>query len=680
MHSQNGVLRTRWTGCFRHSLNEGLVVGAVFGLVEILFVFVTGEALPLDAVPIAVANLLLWTFAALNVEAIRKLLGKSGAVPVPGGDAVLVTICLLFLARRGGFGGGAAAGLLESVAPVLLVLLLRWGLRERIQGFSGLAGLALVGISLGHGLLLFRVLPKMGGVGLAVSAPLIIAGLVGMAFSARIRLGAMRVAALVLLAALAAATGLGRTPAPPVDRERKNTSASAAPGARNLVLIVMDTARRDHLGLYGYLKPTSPRLEELAHESLVFEHAYAASPYSLSSHASLLSGVLPSAHGARPILPSKEARERGFAGMTQLPIDDRQPMFAEKLRNAGYRTGLVSANFHFVTEWSGMDRGFDYFDSRAPRVYRFHPWLLTLSMRLPSRFGSGSWFGTVKTASQITDSALDWLSRPGREPFFLFLNYFDAHDPYHPPSPYDLGFSATQTWTNYARYGGKAARTLSPAGLDFVRAQYDAGLAGIDHEIGRLWDALKQSRRDQNTVFIVTSDHGEFFGEHGRFKHFSTLYEEVVSVPLLARIPQLSVAARPTYRVGIHQIPDLALAWMQGGQTPEAAAARVALAEPAVLSEFWSPTSQAGPPAVRAIYWGRFKLIQASDGHDELYDLAADPREVNNLLGAPGEAMKEVRLRMIAGLADLEVTPAPRRVKALDPETEDRLRALGYIR
>jgi arylsulfatase A-like enzyme len=295
----------------------------------------------------------------------------------------------------------------------------------------------------------------------------------------------------------------------------------AAPGTPNILVIVVDTLRADHLSAYGYSRATSPTLDRLAQDGTLFENAFAASSWTLPSHASLLTGRYPHEHGL----------ERG--GQV---LDARYPTLPQALSARGYRTGAFSGNNFWFCRRNGFGRGFahfeDYFESLTDMAFRtilgreFDEFVLR-HMGIEDVPGR-------RSAADINRSALRWIDRDTTRPFFVFINYFDVHDPYLPPQPYRGKFS------KFKNPGGiinsfvlRDYPKLTSAQLQSEVDAYDGGIAYVDDEIGRLMAALDKRGLHQSTLVIITSDHGESLGEHGLLGHRDALYRELIHVPLI---------------------------------------------------------------------------------------------------------------------------------------------------
>ena len=297
----------------------------------------------------------------------------------------------------------------------------------------------------------------------------------------------------------------------------------SASGAPNILVIMIDTLRADHLSTYGYERVTSPTLDALAKEGVLFEDAYAASSWTLPSHASIFTGQYPSVHGADD----------------DRPLDKRLPTIGEEMQELGYRTGVFSANYYIFSRLNGFARGFHHFTDhyqsignvvtntlygRAIEYYVFHR-LLGLEHKL----------GRV-TAPLLTEHFLTWIDQNQKKPYFAVLNYYDIHAPYIPPQPYRSMFS------EQSEPGGKINTdwgmdniylNLSPAEVQGEIDAYDGAIAYVDDSISQLLANLQERGNLDNTIVVITSDHGESFGEHGLFEHHNSLYPEVIHVPLI---------------------------------------------------------------------------------------------------------------------------------------------------
>ncbi len=301
----------------------------------------------------------------------------------------------------------------------------------------------------------------------------------------------------------------------------------------NIILISIDTLRPDRMGVYGHRpmgRSTTPFLDELAGDGALFSNAVSTSSWTLPAHYSLMTGLPDQAHGM--------VNDR-------VPLPDGIPMLAEILRDEGYATaGYYSGSY--LSPVFGFDKGFDVYTSCMPSRD-------AAGARRPGSGNSGDGPRTrfaaheMVTSETVSEQGLafvkDWASRGSGKPFFLFLHYFDVHNDYLPPPPFDSRFGPPyHGWVNGrgvtsdSRYNEE----MQPEDLDRLRALYDGEIAWVDSNIERLYRGIASLDADviENTLIIVTSDHGEEFFEHGFSGHRKNLFQSSVSIPLLMVGPQ----------------------------------------------------------------------------------------------------------------------------------------------
>jgi arylsulfatase A-like enzyme len=425
----------------------------------------------------------------------------------------------------------------------------------------------------------------------------------------------------------------------------------------NLVLISLDTTRRDHTSVYGYERETTPRLERFAAEGVRFALAYAPSSTTGPSHATLFTSLHPITHG---VVKNGRVLVPGFVTL------------AERLREAGWATGGVAGSYALAARF-GYGQGFEHWDDA------FEPASATVRNR--------DWEGAPvevfdRTADVTTARALAWLDRDraaGR-PFFLFVHYFDPHAPWVPPAAH--------------------VRRFPPAdgpgeGLRALVARYDAEIAFTDEQIGVLLDGLEQRGLAADTLVAITADHGEGLMQHGHLMHGAQIYEEQVRVPLLLRWPARLAGGRvvegavsqidlaPTLLELMGVPPDPAHA-MQGRSLVPVLEARepVDPARPIFLfRQHYEHGYDSGTPVAGeqyAVRLGDWKLILGpEEGTRQLFDVARDPRERRDLAAEQPERAAELERR----IADWrrQHTRQETAPEAISPEDLERLRALGYV-
>jgi arylsulfatase A-like enzyme len=273
-------------------------------------------------------------------------------------------------------------------------------------------------------------------------------------------------------------------------------SAARGPDATRppVIFLMLDTVRADHLGFYGYERDTSPNLDAFARESIAFKRAFTASPWTPPSVATMLTGLYPSSHGH---MPPNSRREAKTGSKRLAPELETLP---EVLRRHGYRTAAVSPN-PWISSLFGFDQGFETFA-----------------------------YLHKEKADAIVAAGIDLVRSFTRrqDPFFLYLHFFDPHDPYTPPEPYPEMFPASLQRSGYP-YGERALR---------VMRRYDGEIRYLDHELGRFFAFLRREGLYDRSLILVVADHGEQFLEHGRMHHGHALHNEEIHVPLFIRDPR----------------------------------------------------------------------------------------------------------------------------------------------
>ncbi len=462
-------------------------------------------------------------------------------------------------------------------------------------------------------------------------------------------------------------------------------ASHADPGRPNVVLVTMDTVRADHLSLYGYPQDTSPSLTEFARGATVYDEAISASDHTLASHASLFTGLPASWHGAH-ILPVSQGRGR--------PLGTRCRTLAEMLSANGYRTIGVVANFSFLSPAFGMNRGFQAYDWRVPVNFDASGRLLRSGVRAllePQTFRRDRDL-RIRRAGEITAESAGLLNRVVHEPtpFFLFVNYLDAHALYLPPAPFSDRFRGRGRYTSLAEYealesavlGGE--RTITSAQQEHLVSQYDGAVAYIDSNVGRLLSCLRDLGLYQNTLIVITSDHGETFGARGLIQHGVSVYQDQVHVPLIVKFPG---QVEPRVVLGtVSHLDVLSTVLRALGMRAPDVAQGVALQDEAsavrqvVVAESFSRGKEFKgrlDRVERALYEGNLKLVWSSRGRREIYDLASDPAEAHSEFRPDDPESRRLLARLDAWIG--AIPPYSADTFKLDEDTLKRLRSLGYM-
>ena len=430
-------------------------------------------------------------------------------------------------------------------------------------------------------------------------------------------------------------------------------AAHCAPSAprTDVVIVVVDTTRADRLSVYGHDRPTSPHLEALARDGVVFERAWSTASWTLPSHASLLTGQYPTAHGAH-MTPFTDSDSNGA---NPAHLREEAVTLAELLGARGYRTAAFAGAGWLSPEF-GLLQGYEVRDAENNRT-------------LP--------------AAAITNRALRWLEGlHADEPMHLLVNYFDPHWPYDPKPPYD-------------RYAKSGKRVKLPSlsellnGVETTPAQrtrmldlYDGEIEYMDHHIGRLLDGLRKSGRYEDAMIVVIADHGELFGEHGHIGHGAWLWEELVRVPLIVKYPgNRGAGTRETASVSTVDV----LRWVGdelGLELPADVSGKPVGARELVLAEEFPSQlflkmggDELDRKLVAGVHWP-WKWIAGADGEGSLFRIAEDPGEEQPV--ADDAVVADLRER-VRGVQSELVAPEVDRTRRMSPEAEQQLRELGYI-
>ncbi|MBN1825680.1 MAG: sulfatase [Candidatus Eisenbacteria bacterium] len=470
----------------------------------------------------------------------------------------------------------------------------------------------------------------------------------------------------------------------------------------NVLWVVWDTARADRFGLYGG-GPTTPFLEEWAETARVYEDCLSESNYTLPSHASFFTGLPPSLHGC--------TNSRPFLSENLVTV-------AELFRDAGYDTYLWSANPH-ISKVKKFDQGFETvehpwqieFQKRALEIVSGKIRPEDVSSELPPKVRAarvGPW--DIKASGALAAEALfRWIDdrEEGGAPWFAFLNYMEAHRPYIPPEKYRRrmmseeevlrSYEVDRSWTPLWSYTF-GLKEYDEEELSVTAGTYDACIAELDDLFRGLIEALRERRKLDDTVVILTSDHGEHLGEHHMLDHQYSLYQQLIHVPLLIRYPSRIPPGRDRRPVMTGDLfPTLlALAGIDRPPAPEGSGAVSLLAPPAErtriaesLGPFRQPFDEVrrAHPAwdsapwereIRAVVETPWKLIAWDDGEKKLFRLDGDPGEERDRLDEEPERAKRLAALLegrgvAAAFGDSSETPE------LPEEHREMLRALGYI-
>ncbi|HEY7335273.1 MAG TPA: sulfatase [Bryobacteraceae bacterium] len=451
------------------------------------------------------------------------------------------------------------------------------------------------------------------------------------------------------------------------------------PASPNVLLITMDTVRADHLPMYGYARDTAPHLREFSQSATLYTRAIAVSDYTLPTHGSIFTGLYPPWHGGL-MLPPPESQHQ--------PLRPDSTTLAELLGANGYWAAESVANSAFLAPWTGLTKGFTV--SEWERPVDLSPPLHPFYLRERARGLMGRWSAQFdkpfRTATDIRarGEALLAQAKRNRRPFFIFLNYMDAHWPYTPESArlQEIPGRAAHNLTINVNEGNVS---LSLAEKEFLISEYDAGIAVEDASIDAVLKRLRALGLYDNTLIIIASDHGEGFMEHGFLDHVAGMtYQENLHVPLLIKYPQQSEGARSDLLVsqvdllptildvaGLPARPGLPGKSLNRAQ-PSDSDAVFAVARPGVPGKK-NPKIQG---ARNVIVSGFMKLISWTAGPSEMYDLSSDPGEKRNLYSRDDPRAIALNQRLSKWVASMP--PLKRNAGKMDKSTMERLRSLGY--
>ena len=432
--------------------------------------------------------------------------------------------------------------------------------------------------------------------------------------------------------------------------------APIEPTPPNVILISLDTTRSDHCSVYGYKLETTPNLRRIAAEGARFDLAYSPTSTTGPTHASLFTSLYPMEHGV--------VKNGLFLG-------EYFTTLAEHLHESAYQTAAVVSSFVLDAKF-GYGQGFDFYDDDFD-------WESS-KIHMKEWAGHQVEHGFDRRGDEVTSRALRWLDQEcdTQRPFFLFLHYFDAHNPFDPPEPYRSRFASPHE---------------SPSPLDTEIGLYDGGIAFEDAQVGAVLDALKARQLSENTIIIVIGDHGEGLLQHGLMNHGMQIYEEQVRVPFLMSWPGhiqpgssfaspvelLDLAPTLFELIGIdvqeHPMKGRSLARALRGKESYEAADRPVFLFRRHYNEGEIPGIAGQMYGVRA---GGWKYIDGpAEQRRELFDLVADPLERSNVFSSRPDIASTLQQMLDTWREETSVDPLEQ--PEISEEDREALRALGYI-
>ncbi len=468
-------------------------------------------------------------------------------------------------------------------------------------------------------------------------------------------------------------------------------------GRPNILLLLADSARAASASAYGYARPTTPTLDRLAREGALFRQAVSNGCWTLPSHATMFTGRHPSSHG---LTRTGDALPKGV------------PTLAGLLADAGYDTGCFSNNA-YISQATGLAAGFSHVDDvwretnprgmdrpkMSGRLRRFEqkgPALrpVAAALRAATRVRSTArgWRRPTEDHGAVltNDRLRGWLGeRPADRPWFAFVNYMEAHERYSPPRPWDRRFLPPGTSRAAVAGLGSKGEILASTGrrrersLAILTGLYDGAIGYLDARIGELLDDLRASGHLDDTVVVITADHGDSLGEHGYLGHRLYLYEELVRVPRVISHPgafapgttvedqvELGDLFPTLLALGGVDLPD--------GTTPFRNLVGSTAPPPFAVLENTAPKSL-DLVQMRALRTPSRKFIWRSDGRHQLFDLEHDPGEEHDLSPTAPDEVDAMLTALEEWERSFEGTSLEPEEAAYDEATLERLRGLGYI-
>ena len=466
----------------------------------------------------------------------------------------------------------------------------------------------------------------------------------------------------------------------------------------NVVMILLDTLRSDHLSSYGYQRRTTKHIDAFSKSAIVYKNAYAAASWTLPSISSIFTGTYPGYHGAHRATEGDGAISR---------LAEKNITLSEILVQNGYRTaGFVST--YFVSNHVGLGQGFQHFDDGLPS---FACAFKSLSLvRFARKFfpvmdylAFNGYFGNRKSF-QINNLAASWLNKvPNDDPFFMFLHYFDSHTPYL-PGP--LGLSHENVPVKIKRKFGRGGpdyynleksittavnqgdESLSQEAYDYLVGNYDSEIVSLDENINLLFNILRERGLFDNSLIVLLSDHGESFGEHNLMLHGLALYEDNLRVPLMIKYPledkRKSIIDYPVSLTGlmptILNYLEIPVPESVQGTSLEDKETQIIISQnyPDVAWKKVPGFQRFNHRLISSVVDG-YKYIKVSNGRDMLFNLKEDPAEVQNIIDIEVDLASSLNAQLLERIISLELAGDSGEKVLMDESVIENLKSLGYM-
>ncbi len=462
----------------------------------------------------------------------------------------------------------------------------------------------------------------------------------------------------------------------------------------NILFIVMDTTRADHFSCYGYKRETTPHIDQIAGEGVLFKNAVSPSSWTLPSHASMFTGLFPVEHGTGHV-------------SSHLPPGIKT--MADFLKAEGYKT-LAYSNNPWVSFFTGLSRNFDDFQEGWKKYddRYFYEMLYNNAVQFMRRHDP-TWQVRDHGAARTTEYVKKWIRKHHQSPFFVFINFMEPHLPYDPPEPYKSLYLPTDITDGDVRKfspsskdvrGFLVERERDPKELSVIDALYDGEVRYVDEKIGELYELLKELDIIHNTLIIITSDHGDNLGDHGIVGHAFGLFNTLIDVPLILRYPEYfepgTVVEEKVQTTDIfYTVLDavgvkghssklnLGRSLIQRINGNDYQDFLIAEHDKPVNALRWANNLGIDARHVdkdqRTIIMNGYKYIETSLGEEELYHLDQDPTESENILQEYREVAADLKTLLTGVYAEVPSLHAVPEDRQMDRETMEQLKSLGYM-
>lgn len=437
-----------------------------------------------------------------------------------------------------------------------------------------------------------------------------------------------------------------------------------------VILIVVDTLRADHLSSFGYKKITTANMDRFGKESVTFKQAITPCPLTNPTHSSLLTGLYPQTHGVRDreILDSKYQTLQGI------------------FKRNGYKTAAFVSGFVLKHDLSGLNNNFDLYQDRFSLV--FDGFKL---MRIFEHLGCLPMINGDRKADYTNRLVIPWIKRYSNKRFFLWLHYYDPHIPYEPPRRLRKQkslrgqFSPATQW----EMGGLKKAALSEELINSMLNLYNGEIVYCDEKIGEIMEVIEEVGLKEETLIVLTSDHGEGFEHDYYFSHGDRLYESGIHVPLFFRYPKggLPSGREIADQVQLIDVPPTILALtgltaeeeMEGRDLSPLLYGRIQDTDFSAYSESPWRNNIATKGPMRSVRTNEWKYIYTVDSaEEELYNIKKDPLEEKNLVSIEKEIAAELKEELFEWMVPLTSIESGKK-PAVDRLTIEKLRSLGYM-